>query len=54
MAHLRTDEQIRAAGAARVQGWELSDDQVERLAALLMPVRDKVTAASEKPVRGAA
>lgn len=54
MAHLRSDEQIRAAGAARVQGWDLSDDQVERVTALLMPVRDKVAAAHAKPVRGAA
>lgn len=48
MAHLRTDEQIRAAGAARVAGWQLSDEQVERMAALLLPVREKAAAKQQR------
>lgn len=52
MAHLTTAEQIRAAGASAVTDWDLSDAKVEKVVALLMPVRDNTKPAPAK--RGAA
>lgn len=39
---LRTPDEIRAAGAAAVAGWRLTDEQADRVAAVLMPVRGQV------------
>jgi hypothetical protein len=39
---LRTEDEIRAAGAEAVKGWQLTDRQVDRLVAILTPVRDEV------------
>ena len=46
---LRTDDEIRAAGAEAVAGWELTDQQVEQIAALLHPVREQVWRPLDKP-----
>ncbi|WP_158632376.1 hypothetical protein [Micromonospora sp. Llam0] len=35
---LRTEQEIRAAGAAAVKGWRLTDDQVNRLAEIVSPL----------------
>lgn len=37
---LHTDEEIRAAGAAAVEGWHPTDAQVRVIAALFAPVQD--------------
>jgi hypothetical protein len=41
-ALLRTEAEIRAAGAAAVEGWTLSDATADRIAALLQPVAGEV------------
>lgn len=39
---LRTEEDIRAAGAEAVTGWQLADWQIDRVVAVISPVAAEV------------
>lgn len=54
MTTLRTPDEIRAAGAAAAKGRELTDEEAEHLAAILMPVRDQVWVRLDEPSDAAA
>lgn len=41
---LRTEDEIRAAGADAVRGWQLSDAQIDRVVAVISPVAAEVQA----------
>jgi hypothetical protein len=47
---LFTEEEIAAAGAQAVEGWRLSDQQCDRLAALLAPSMRQRQSAPADPV----
>ena len=54
---LRTEDEIRAAGAESVRGWQLTDRQVDQIVAILTPVRDeawRLIENSERPTAPAA
>lgn len=42
---LRTEDEIRAAGADAVRGWQLSDRQIDQVVAIVAPVAAEVQAA---------
>lgn len=46
---LHTPEEIRAAGAEAVAGWQLTERQVDQIVALLHPVRDEVWRPLDEP-----
>lgn len=51
---LHSPEEIRAAGAAAVAGWQLTERQVDQIVALLTPVRDEVWKPIDEPEHHAA
>lgn len=42
---LRTEDEIRAAGAQAVAGWQIPDEVIDRLVVLIAPVAAEVQAA---------
>ena len=46
---LRTEDEIRAAGANAVAGWEIPDEVVDQLVTLISPVAAEVQAAQTEP-----
>lgn len=44
MKPLRTEDEIRAAGADAVRGWQLTDRQIDRVVAVISPVAAEVQA----------
>jgi hypothetical protein len=48
---LRTEDEIRAAGAAAVAGWTPKPQQVDAIAALLAPVQDVAYGPLDQPAR---
>ncbi|MFI2577733.1 hypothetical protein ACH5AJ_36670 [Streptomyces rochei] len=45
---LRTEDEIRAAGAEAVRGWKLTDRQVDKIVALIGPVASEVRAGQDE------
>jgi hypothetical protein len=56
MSLLRTEDEIRAAGAQAVSGWQIPDEVIDRLVVLIGPVAADVQAAQpeSKPAADAA
>lgn len=51
---LRTEDEIRAAGAAAVAGWTPKPQQVDAIAALFAPVQDVAYGPLDQPVQDVA
>lgn len=51
---LRTEDEIRAAGADAVRGWQLTDQVIDRLVAVISPVAAEVQTAQQEQHRPAA
>lgn len=48
MKPLRTEDEIRAAGADAVRGWQLTDRQIDQVVAIVSPVAAEVQAGKGK------
>ena len=51
---LRTEDEIRAAGADAVRGWQLTDRQIDQVVAIVSPVAADVQAGQDKQQEEAA
>lgn len=45
---LRTEDEIRAAGAEAVRGWQLTDRQIDQVVAVISPVAADVQAGQDE------
>lgn len=45
---LRTEDEIRAAGAEAVRGWQLTDRQIDQVVTLISPVAADVQAGRDE------
>lgn len=48
MKPLRTEDEIRAAGADAVRGWQLRTEQIDKVVAVISPVAAEVQAGGDE------